>query len=302
MRVLLSDAKRPDRLKTDRKANSGFDSGLQPSESTVPLLLTLSLPSNARTERATEAAGIALRNIPSCTLIGLSRQTRQKQYPVELQCDPGRHSDLRPRRWRHGTTESSSRRILASLPHKIERFLSSCVSAFFKVYVVSAVAMFLGHFLTYRSERSRSELLRRFVNRHAAAERVGIRLLPFIRDQDLVDYQTAQQWQNVRTSFDFARQNDAGTGAGFLVAGGGLLGVNVSAEAFLLALLLYVLNTPLIRLAEWNKNRRREKKLRNLERVAVERNLPAQRSANCRSSRVVLVFLVDLERFLVHNE
>ncbi|PFH31585.1 hypothetical protein BESB_025580 [Besnoitia besnoiti] len=195
------------------------------------------------------------------------------------------------------TAESSGRRRTVA-PRKAENFLRSSMSVLFKTYVLSALAMLVGHFLTYRSEIARRLLLQKFVNRGIAAERVGFRAIPFITDQDIVDYHAAQRLQNIRTSLEFARRRDAAAGAGFLMAGGGLFGLNLSAELFLFVVILYIMNKPLLWLSKWHHTRQQSK--RQTKRSVAVRTFQGslEGSVTPCNSRRIIVFLVDLKRFL----
>ncbi|KEP62547.1 UNVERIFIED_CONTAM: serine/threonine specific protein phosphatase [Hammondia hammondi] len=303
IRLILSEGRQADQRETKRKAGV-VDSGSVPAGDKVPLLLTLSLQSSDNVENAFEAAALASSSDLQCMLMGMRYKIRSKVYPVELVCDTRRHSALRPRQLRHRTIDTSSSRS-SLLPVRFRRFLTSSMSFLFTAYVISLITMFLGHFLTYRSAWPRGRLVQSFTERHVAAGRVGLRFIPFIDDQDFLDYHTAQRWENMRRSLDFARRRDLGTGAGFLMAGSGFMGVTVSAELFMVAVLLYVLNMPVISVAKWLKKRRREKRLRDREVASLERQLVrkrSKRSRRCPSTRVVLAFLVDLDRVLGRGE
>ncbi|KFH02540.1 serine/threonine specific protein phosphatase [Toxoplasma gondii VAND] len=303
IRLILSGGRKYDHRETNRKTGV-VDSGLVPVGDKVPLLLTLSLESSDNMGSAFEAAALVSSSNLQCMLMGMRYKIRSNVYPVELVCQTRRHSALRPRKLQHRTTDTSSSRS-SLLPVRFRRFLHSSMSFLFTAYVVSLVTMFLGHFLTYRSTWPRERLVQSFTERRVSAGRVGLRFIPFIDDQDFLDYHTAQRWENMRRSLDFARRRDLGTGAGFLMAGAGFMGVTVSAELFMVAILLYVLNVPVVSVAKWLKKRRRQKMLRDLEEASLGRQLVrkrSKRSRGCPSTRVVLAFLVDLDRVLGHNE
>lgn len=167
-----------------------------------------------------------------------------------------------------------------------------------KAYLVSAAIMFGGHALSKTSPRHREIFRQRLADRPEAVRRIGWRLLPFMSDQDFVDYYTAQKWTNLKMAAQYARTKDARTGAGFAMGGAGLFGVNLTADLFFLALALYLLNKPM----KWAQNRWRRWRhavaRREREQQIAERRAEALRRSiegiDCSARRRIVVFCVNL--------
>ncbi|PHJ20086.1 serine threonine specific protein phosphatase, partial [Cystoisospora suis] len=292
MRTIISDSERKSSEEDDD------DDAAFARQRSTPIFVSVSFSQPKETDTSYTEVVLPLPVGSRCLLMGLRKQFTPRRYAVKLKCGEHelRHALRKPSR--SSRRESAGSTAKPGVFKKLDSFLGDALDVFVKIYLVSAAAMFGGHFLSKSSPRHREIFRQRLIDRPEAVRRIGWRLLPFMSDQDFVDYYTAQKWKNIKLAADYGRTKDTRTGVGFLMGGGGLFGVNTAADLFFLTLALYLLNKPV----KWvhGRWRRWREKVARRER---ERQRAQQRAAalqrwgeriDCLPRRRVVVFCVNL--------